>query len=129
MYTRALLFKRCSRLAALYSTLETGRQPSLGGKGLAIASAQASSDAAMTTATVTLPWRNDMSLISEVFMALPLLAQLLQQTLRLFQIARIESPRKPAVNRQPSRGLPINNVGLDSNGKVGVTMGLPGKAD
>jgi hypothetical protein len=55
MYTRTLLVKRCSRLAALYSILETGRQPSLGGKGFAMADAQASSDAAMTTAPVTLP--------------------------------------------------------------------------
>jgi hypothetical protein len=39
MYTRALLFKRCSRLAALNSILDTGRQPSLGGKGFAMADA------------------------------------------------------------------------------------------
>jgi hypothetical protein len=60
MYTRTLLLKRYSRLAALYSILETERQPSLGGRGLAMADAQASSDAAMTTATVTMLWRNVM---------------------------------------------------------------------
>jgi hypothetical protein len=61
MYTRALLFKRYSRLAALYSILEIGRQPSLGGRGFALADAQASSDAMMTTATGKLFWRNEMS--------------------------------------------------------------------
>src|SRR5262249_60660469 len=40
MYIRALLFKRYSRLAALYSILETGRQPSFGGRGFARAAEQ-----------------------------------------------------------------------------------------
>jgi hypothetical protein len=112
MYTRALLFKRCSRLAALYSILETGRQPSLGGKGLAMADAQASSDAAMTTATVALPWRNDMSLVSEVFVALPLLAQFLQQRFRLLQIARVEPFREPPVNRSCRASALVGQNGL-----------------
>ena len=61
MYSRALLFKRYSRLAALYSILEIGRQPSLGGRGFAMADAEASNDAVMTTATGKLFWRTDTS--------------------------------------------------------------------
>ena len=62
MYTRTLLLRRCSRLAALYSVLEIGRQPSFGGTAFAMAGVQASSDVVMTTATGKLFWRNDMSL-------------------------------------------------------------------
>ena len=61
MYIRALLFKRYSRLAALYSILETGRQPSFGGSGFAKAAEQASNDPVMTNATRNLLWGNDMS--------------------------------------------------------------------
>jgi hypothetical protein len=61
MCTRALLFNRKSRLAALYSTLETGRQPSFGGKGFAIADAHASNVVVMITLTDKPFWRNDMS--------------------------------------------------------------------
>ena len=81
MYSRDLLFKRYSRLAALYSILEIGRQPSLGGRGFALADAQASSDAMMTTATGKLFWRNEMG-VSIFSRALPLRRQLLQQRLR-----------------------------------------------
>ena len=52
-----LLFKRYSRLAALYSILEIGRQPSLGGRGFAIADAQASSDAAILVNSAGMSWR------------------------------------------------------------------------
>jgi hypothetical protein len=61
MYIRALLFKRYSRLAALYSILETGRQPSSGGIGFARVAEHASNDPVMTNATRKLFWRNDMS--------------------------------------------------------------------
>src|SRR6516165_656044 len=60
MYTRALLFNIYSRLAALYSILETGRQPSFGGIGFAIADAQAS-NVVLTRATDILFLRNDIS--------------------------------------------------------------------
>jgi hypothetical protein len=61
MYIRALLFKRYSRLAALYSILETGRQLSFGGSGFAKVAEHASNDPVMTNATRKLLWRNDMS--------------------------------------------------------------------
>jgi hypothetical protein len=53
MYTRTLLVKRYSRLAALYSILEIGRQPSFGGRGFAMADAEASNDPVMTAAGET----------------------------------------------------------------------------
>src|SRR5262249_48015494 len=98
MYTRTLLVKRYSRLAALYSILEIGRQPSFG--GFAMADAEASNDPVMTTATGKLFWRNDMSAsISRPSGQLPLRRQLLQQPVRLFQIARVKPFSEPAVDR------------------------------
>ena len=92
MYRRALPFNRYSRLAALYSILETGRQPSLGGKGFAIADAHASNDAVMTSS-------NGQTVLKKCHETPHLrryARQLLQQRLRVLQIARVEAFRKPA---------------------------------
>src|SRR5262249_18868496 len=97
MYIRALLFKRYSRLAALYSILETGRQPSFGGSGFAKVAEQASNDPVMTNATRNLLWGNDMR--PPLSVALRLHRQLLQQRLRILQITRLEPLREPPVNR------------------------------
>ena len=56
MYTRTLLLRRYSRLAALYAILQIGRQPSFGGGGLATAKMQASNDPVITNATSKQLW-------------------------------------------------------------------------
>src|SRR5215469_12573209 len=60
MYERARLFNRYSRLAALYSILETGRQPFFGGKDFAIA-AHARNDVVMVRVTNKPFWKNNTS--------------------------------------------------------------------
>jgi len=109
MYTRTLLFNRYSRFAALYSLLETGRQPSFGGKGFAIADAHASNDVVIIRVTDRPFWRNDTSLLRCGHRRRkPLRRQLLQQRLRLLQIARIEPLREPAVNRSKQFARPLD---------------------
>jgi hypothetical protein len=98
MYTRTLLLRRYSRLAALYAILQIGRQPSFGGGGLTAAKMQASNDPVMTNATSKQLW---------TFVALLLRRQLLQQCLRVLQVARVEALRKPPVRRPAVRALAL----------------------
>jgi hypothetical protein len=86
------------RLAALYAILQIGRQPSFGGGGLATAKMQASNDPVMTNATSKQLW---------TFVALLLRRQLLQQCLRVLQVARVEALRKPPVRRPAVRALAL----------------------
>src|SRR5215831_17886919 len=96
MYIRALLFKRYSRLAALYSILETGRQPSFGGSGFARVAEHASNDPVMTNATRKLFWRNDMSPSSHYRSATP---STLRATPSLPSDRACRTLRKPPVHR------------------------------